>query len=108
MEVVAQAESEVSGTAVVRGGIKAGQEQVREDGQLTCPHSLPQDTGDVALEVVTQDTDEAQMSLQASQQGEDKFGLFKKDRTFAKGKKRKTTKKKDKDGGSSSSSSSRD
>ena len=32
MEVVAQAESEVSGTAVVRGGIKTGQEQVREDG----------------------------------------------------------------------------
>ena len=108
MEMVAQAESEVAGTAVVRGGIKAGKEQVREDGQLTCPYSLPQDTGDVALEVATKDTDEAEMSLKASEQGEDKFGLFKKDRTFAKGKKRKTSKKKDKDGESSSSSSSED
>ena len=40
MEMVAQAESEVAGTAVVRGGIKAGKEQVKEDGQLTGPHSL--------------------------------------------------------------------
>ena len=62
----------------------------------------------MTLDVVTKDTDEAQMSLEASEQGVDKFGLFKKDRTFAKGKKRKTTKKKDKDGESSSSSSSED
>ena len=103
--MVARAETEVEGTAVVRGGIKAGKEQVREDGQLTGPHSLLQDTEGVALDVVTKDTDEAQMSLEASEQGEDKFGLFKKDRTFAKGKKRKTGKKKDKAGESSSSSS---
>ena len=33
MEMVARAETEVEGTAVVRGGIKAGKEQVRGDGQ---------------------------------------------------------------------------
>ena len=60
----------------------------------------------MSLDVVTKDTDEAQMHLKASEQGEDKFGLFKKNRTFAKGKKRKTGKKKDKAGESSSSSSS--
>ena len=31
--MVARAETEVEGTAVVRGGIKAGKEQVRGDGQ---------------------------------------------------------------------------
>ena len=40
MALVAQAESEVAGTAVVRGGIKAGKEQVREDGQLASPNYL--------------------------------------------------------------------
>ena len=33
MSVVAQAETEAEGTAVVRSGIKAGNEQVREDGR---------------------------------------------------------------------------
>ena len=32
MEMVARAETEVEGTAVVRGGIKAGKEQVRAGG----------------------------------------------------------------------------
>ena len=58
--------------------------------------------------MVTKDTDQAEMSLKASEQGEDKFGLFKKNRTFAKGKKRKAAKKKEEEGESSSSSSSED